>query len=73
MSSLVIINGVVYDVVSTSEPLVCRKCEFTESLESDVWCPRLNDVENRLSHPELICTWLDKIDGSFHYFIKREV
>lgn len=71
MSSLVIINGVVYDIVSTSETSVCEKCAFIENDEKDVFCPRLNVVD--IVPFPLVCSWLDDNDDGFHYFIKREM
>lgn len=64
MKSLVIINGVVYDIVSTSEPSVCEKCVFGIK---DIDCPRLAEF------PVLLCSWLDTEDDATHYFIEREV
>ncbi len=64
MSSLVIINGVVYDIVSTTEPIVCEKCVCCRK---DIECPRLANA------PVLVCSWLDNIDDGSHYFVEREV
>lgn len=65
MSSVVIINGVVYDIVSTSDYSVCEKCVF---YINDIDCPRL------AADPVLVCSWLDNEDyDGTHYFIEREV
>lgn len=64
MMSLVIINGVVYDIVSTSDPSACTKCVFGFE---DTGCPRLAE------YPILVCTWLDNEDDTTHYFCRREV
>lgn len=65
MMSLVIINGVVYDIVSSSETTVCERCVFGEV---DLDCPRL------AGFPVLVCSWLDSEDyGAAHYFLEREV
>lgn len=64
MMSLVIINGVVYDIVSCSETSVCERCVFGED---DLDCPRLAEL------PVLVCAWLDNEDDATHYFLKREV
>lgn len=69
MSSLVIINGVVYDIVSTSYSCVCQFCEFNII---DIACPRLKE-DDGVPFPLLVCSWLDDIDDGCHYFIKKEV
>jgi len=66
MSSLVIINGVVYDIAATSETSVCEKCAFNQ-LNIHFICPRL--AKSKL----LVCSWLDSEDDGAHYFIKRDV
>ena len=66
MKSLVFINGVVYDIVSTSETSVCEKCVF---YINDIDCPRL------AAYPVLVCSWLDNedYDGTHYFFRKRDV